>query len=376
MACNQGATAPIWYYFYTRNVGVFANAQIVSSEPDTGTTAVGRPQATVEMSDSIDPGHFSIPAGLAVPAVTPTSSGCGSSQYPLESTTVEATDAIFDLPSSNQAQPSKTLVTGKHQLKARSRVHLNRAMGVEPMDKRSVQARRKEVSLYCQQQCGFTLDTRSTQWSEATWDPLVNAVYQEFQQRYAWTRATCEEVMKTICLDTSRNRRSSLRKVAKEATTELPPARDQKNTATPRRRAILCLPYQSKLVSRVDGNSGDEPISDDDLYTHAHRRPVSAAVQATTTVSTPQSSPLIPPNGGLRSVTPDSVDEHVTSSAHTLAAIQKDQPTAVHVMSQPTRILAKNLNEALDALLESLANPVGKYRTSQSVVLLVCSDVL
>lgn len=87
---------------------------------------------------------------------------------PPNSRNIEATDSNFDLPTSHRVPPSKNPhpTTEKDLLDANPRVNMNRAMGVEPTDRRSVQARRKEVSTYCLMHYGFTLDTPYTQWSQ------------------------------------------------------------------------------------------------------------------------------------------------------------------------------------------------------------------
>jgi len=153
----------------------------------------------------IDQELASAPVGSAIQNATAILSSCQSPVRPHKSANIEATDSNFDLATSHRAPPLKNPATQNDQKGPNLRVNLNRARGIDPTDRRSGQARRKEVSMYCQTHYGFTLDTPYTQWSPITWHQLVNAVYQEFRQRCAWTKDTCEEVMKSICSDTSGN---------------------------------------------------------------------------------------------------------------------------------------------------------------------------
>jgi hypothetical protein len=109
------------------------------------------------MSNSIDPKLSSIPFNSAIPDTTPTPSCDGSSQYPPNS---RATDSNFGLPTSHRVPPSNNPhpTTEKDQLDANPQVNVNRAKGVEPTDKHSVQVRRKEVSTCCLMLYGFVLD--------------------------------------------------------------------------------------------------------------------------------------------------------------------------------------------------------------------------
>jgi hypothetical protein len=89
---------------------------------------------------------------------------------PPNSRNMEATDSNFGLPTSHRVPPSKNPhpTTEKAQLDVNPQVNLNRAIGVEPTDRHSVQVRYKEVSTCCLMHCGFMLDATYTQWSPVT----------------------------------------------------------------------------------------------------------------------------------------------------------------------------------------------------------------
>jgi hypothetical protein len=364
------------------NIFVFANIQVMAADLGASTSSPVSTQGSLEMSNSIDPKLPSIPFKSVIPDTTPTLSYDGPSQYPSNSRNLEATDSNFDLPTSHRVPPSKNPhpTTEKDQLDANPRVNLNRAMGVEPTDRRSVQARRKEVSTYCLMHYGFTLDTPYTQWSPVTWRQLVNAVYKEFRQRYAWTRDTCEEVMKSICSDTSRNIRSSLRQAAKNSNSELPPVHHQKHKASPQTKTILRKAHTSKLVICANQDSGDNAVLDDELYSLPDRLPISTTTPDNPTISTTppppaDNSPIrIPPRRDSHSVAPDTVNNHHTTSQH-ISASRHDLLSTVHDTSRPDCILPENFNDAPPAVVRSPSDREGIKETTHSSVRHFRSDV-
>jgi len=277
------------------------------------------------MSNLIDPELASAPVDSAIQNATTTLSSHQSPERPHESANIEAADSHFDLPTSHWAPPLKNPATENDQKDANPRVNLNRAMGIAPTDRRSVQARRKEVSMYCQMHYGFTLDTPYTQWSPITWRQLVNAVYQEFRQRYGWTRDTCEEVMKSICSDTSRNIRSSLRKAAKTSGTELPPVQHQKCKEIPQTKTLLRKVHGSKVVSHIDRISGDNTTLHNEPHVPLNRPSVPGTTLPNTALQMPQ--PLAaenppsrtPPSHDSQSVTPNIVIVHDTTQPHSIS---------------------------------------------------------
>jgi len=235
------------------------------------------------MSNLIDPELAPAPIDSVIQNATATLSSHQSPECPHKSVNMEATGSNYDLPTSHRVPSLKNPATENDQKDANPQVNLNRAMGINPTDRRSVQTCRKEVSMYCQTHYGFTLDTPYTQWFPITWHQLVNAVHQEFRQRYGWTRDTCEEIMKSICSDTSRNIRSSLWRATKTSHTELPPVQYQKRKEIPQMKTLLCKMHGSQaLVSHVDPATGDKAAMHNEPYFSPNRPSVSDTTQPNT----------------------------------------------------------------------------------------------
>jgi len=300
------------------------------------------------MSNLIDPELASAPVRSAIQNDTATLSSHQSPERPHESANMEATDSHFGLPTSYRAPPLKNPTTENDRKDASPRVKLNRAMGIDPADRRSVQIRRKEVSMYCQTHYGFTLDTPYTQWSPITWRQLVNAVHQEFRQRYAWTRDTCEEVMKSICSDTSQNIRSSLRRAAKTSGTELPPVQHQKRKKIPQTKTLLRKVRGSKVVSHSDRISGDNAALHNQPHVPLNRPSVPRTTLPNTALQMPQplaadNPPLrTPPSHDSQSVTAYIVAQNMVNNQHTtsphISASQSDCPSIAHDTAQSDSI--------------------------------------
>jgi hypothetical protein len=186
--------------------------------------------------------------------------------------------------------------------------------------------------------------------------------------------------MKSICSDTSRNIRSSLRQAAKNSDSELPPVHHQKHKASPQTKTLLRKTHGSKLVSCVNRNSGDNAVLDDELYSLPNRLPISTTTPVNTTISTPppppaDNSPIrIPPSRDSQSVTPDTANNHHTTSQH-ISASQNDSPSTVHDTSRPDCILPENLNDAPLAVVRSPLDREGIKETTHSNVSHFRSDV-
>ncbi|KAI5810841.1 hypothetical protein BZA77DRAFT_326721, partial [Pyronema omphalodes] len=92
------------------------------------------------------------------------------------------------------------------------RYDLNKVMGVDPSCRLAVQARRYEVSKHLELNFQIQLDRVYAQWSQKEWNRAFNGTYAEFRKRYGWSKHVCEMVLKSICLDTARNRNLKIEK--------------------------------------------------------------------------------------------------------------------------------------------------------------------
>ena len=82
------------------------------------------------------------------------------------------------------------------------RDNLNKAIGVDPTNRATVHARRKEVSGFCLVQFSVALNKPYSQWSAKTWYRVLNGVACECEAKYGWTQTkeTAEAVMKSYAL--------------------------------------------------------------------------------------------------------------------------------------------------------------------------------
>ncbi|CCX15448.1 Protein of unknown function [Pyronema omphalodes CBS 100304] len=106
--------------------------------------------------------------------------------------------------------PGAMATAGKKEMNPRWL--LNSRMGVDPTDRRAVQARRNEERVECER-LELPLDKAFYKWNKSTWHFLVKTIHPRFERKYGCDQDILEDVMKSVCTDTFRNCRQKAKKL-------------------------------------------------------------------------------------------------------------------------------------------------------------------
>jgi hypothetical protein len=99
---------------------------------------------------------------------------------------------------------------------ANTRYNINKALSIDPFDRKVVQARRKEVTEFLLSEYRIRLNKPYTHWRNKTWIASVNAAFEHFSPIYGWKRKAIEDLLKLMCEDNVRNARKLSKKRALE----------------------------------------------------------------------------------------------------------------------------------------------------------------
>jgi hypothetical protein len=105
---------------------------------------------------------------------------------------------------------------------ANERYNVNRAAGLDPFNRRTVQSRRREVSEFLLSEYNVRLDKPYTRWRKDRWAAVVRVTYEKFAGSFRWKPEGAALLLKTICRDNVGNRRKMLKRRQREATVTTP----------------------------------------------------------------------------------------------------------------------------------------------------------
>jgi hypothetical protein len=160
--------------------------------------------------------------------------------------------------------------SGGHQSEndANTRYNINKALGINPCERKVVQARRKEVTEFLLIEYNIRLNKPYTKWPNKTWIASVNATFKHFSAIYGWKRKAVEDLLKLICEDNVRNGRKLSKKRALEgaeaSSTTNPPASKKRSVLTesgnPKKKTLLRRPNRKagSQVQSASTNAGRE----------------------------------------------------------------------------------------------------------------------
>ncbi|KAA8894994.1 hypothetical protein FN846DRAFT_998171 [Sphaerosporella brunnea] len=145
---------------------------------------------------------------------------------------------------------------------ANSRYNISKALGINPFDRKVVQARRKEVTEFLLGEYGIRLNKPPTHWQEKAWIASVNAAFEHFSTVYGWKRKAIEDLLKLMCQDNVRNARQLNKKRALEGaeassgTNPPPPRRGlskkqyvRKDTVIVKKKTLLRRPNRNTATA-------------------------------------------------------------------------------------------------------------------------------
>jgi hypothetical protein len=181
---------------------------------------------------------------LAVPSLPGTSSTHAVSENLNNTPTVHSESPQLAAVSTGSANvEDENSEDDESENETNTRYNINKALGIDPFDRKVVQARRKKVTEFLLSEYRIRLNKPYTHWRNKTWIATVNTVFEHFSPIYGWKRKAIEALLKLMCEDNVRNARKLIKKRALEAAVASsgsnPPPPPPHQSSSKKQRSVL-----------------------------------------------------------------------------------------------------------------------------------------